>query len=188
MRRPSWWKILKYCATALLASWTPLYTWAASQKSPDPWYVQALVSFKIVAPLVAVGFILIADVHQELREQSSRRQLKGVLDHLHKKYFPHPDGGLSPSCRITLFAPGTLRTRSLGIRARSGGLNMTSRVRWSINRSEKEQFHGVTGYAWATGIFVALDDLPDYDKCSPAEQIKYLHQTFITDREAEKLH
>ncbi len=65
---------------------------------------------------------------------------------------------------------------------------MTSRVRWSIKKSEAEKYHGIAGYAWALGIFVAIDGLPNYDMCSPAEQLRYLKATFITERDVSKLH
>jgi len=85
--------------------------------------------------------------------------------------------------------PGSILRRStLGVRARSGGFHKTSRVRWSIKRSEAENYHGIAGHAWALGIFVAIDGLPNYDTCSPSEQQKYLKDTFIGEREVSKLH
>ena len=65
---------------------------------------------------------------------------------------------------------------------------MTSRVRWSIKKSEAERFHGVAGCAWALDIFVGIDGLPEYDKCSSTDRAKYLNETFIGEREVLKLH
>jgi len=171
-----------------LAAWTAIYAWAISYADPKPWYVLALVSFKISAPIIAAGMIVILDIYGELKYRSSKALLKNFLDYVHKKYFPHPFGGLDPQCRVTLFAPGSIRRSTLGVRARSGGLCMTSRVRWSIKKSEAENYHGIAGHAWALGIFVAIDGLPNYDTCSPSEQQRYLRETFITGREVSKLH
>ena len=65
---------------------------------------------------------------------------------------------------------------------------MTSKMRWSIKRSEAEDFHGIAGCAWALGIFLTFDNLPEYGSCSPAERLRYLRETFITEKDAGKLH
>jgi len=185
---PTWSKIGKYVLTALLASWTAIYTWATSYPDPKPWHILALLSFRIWVPIGAALLIVVLEIYLEVKYQASRTVLKKFLDHLHKKYFPHPTGGLNPFCRVTLFTPGSIRRKSLGVRSRSGGFRRTSKVRWSIKRSEAEDFHGIAGYAWALGIFVPIDGLPDYDNCSPEEKVRYLRETFATEKEVSRLH
>jgi hypothetical protein len=183
-----WSRVAKYIFAGLLAAWAAIIAWASGHTEPKPWYVLAILSFKLSAPIVAALVIIGLDIYQEVKYQSSKAVLKKFLDYLHRKYFPHPTGGLAPLCRVTLLTPGSIRRRTLGVKARSGGLHMTSRVRWNIKRSEEEKFHGVAGYSWALGIFVGIDGLPEYDTCSPAEKLKYLRETFIAEKEASKLH
>jgi hypothetical protein len=186
--QPPWSKFWKYLATAVLASWVWVFGWASSYSDPKPWYVLALISFKVSVPLLAAIAVCYLDIAYEFSEHSSKLAFKKLLDHIHRKYFPYSTGGLDPECRVTLFRPGMVRRRTLGVWARSGGLQMTSKVRWNIKRSESENFHGIAGYAWAVGIFVTIDGLSDYSACSLVEQSKYRKQTFITEKEASKLH
>lgn len=185
---PRWARIIQYLLAAILTTWTWIYTWALGHADPKPWYVLALISFKISGPIIAASLIAVIEIWRDLKYRPSRVLLKSFLNYVHKKHFPHRDGGLSPNCRVTLFAPGTIRRKSLGVKARSGGFKMTSKVRWSIKRSEAEDYHGIAGYAWAQGIFISIDGLPDYSNCTPSQQQHYLRSTFITEKEVSKLH
>jgi hypothetical protein len=191
--QPNLLRILKYVLTALLAAWVYIYGWAAEVKpsapgTERPWYVLAILWFHFIAPIVLACAIVLLDVVIELRTSQSKALLKKFLDRLHARHFPYPEGGSDPACRVTLFAPGRLRVRSLVLQARSGGLHHKAGICWSIKQSEAERYHGIAGYAWATGIFVNITGLPDYDNGSDQEKVDYLRRTFVTEKELAKLH
>ncbi len=185
---PKWSRIAKYVLIFLLASWSHLIRWSEAQPEPKPWYALGAISLRFAIPFALAILLFAADLYQEFRYQASSVVLKRFLDHLHTKYFPYQTGGLDPNFRVTLFTVGTVRRKSLGVHARSGGLHRTSRVRWSIKRSEAENYHGVAGYAWAVQIFVAIDGLPDYYHGHPHDKETYRQRTFATEEDLERLH
>jgi hypothetical protein len=172
----------------VIAGWPFLYPWAIAQPEPKKWYVQAIITFHPWLPIACIFLIAVVEIAYECFDHSSKRVLKKILDHMHKKYFPHETGGLNPNYRITVFKPGWLvRSGSLGVWARSGTMHQKSRLRWNIKQSEDGRFHGIVGNAWATSIFVTIDGLPDYSAGTIKEKDDYLKRTFITQEEVLKL-
>ena len=182
-------KIAIFLLAALCAAWKSILDWANSFTGPTvPWYVEAILSFHIAVPVIAVCLLAGLQIYQEYRDNASKKLLKRFVDHLHKKHFPEPTGGNDPNYRVTFFTRGSLRRNSLGVRVRSGSLHPTSRIRWDIKKSEAEDYHGVAGFAWARGVFVAIDDLPDYDGGRQPDRDNYLKRTFIKEQDAKRIH
>jgi hypothetical protein len=121
-----------------------------------------------------------------------KKSVLRFLNLVHEKHFSHPDGGLHPDYRVTLFKPMAWKKlcfekpiiqRFLKFYARSGGTYPKSKVKWSITHSENERFDGITGFAWVNDFVVAYDDLPDYT----IEPKQYCVLTHITEEKAKKV-
>jgi hypothetical protein len=185
--RKFWRLAIRAVAAGLLGSWKYISEMAEKTQS-QTWYTQGITSLKYWIPIILAALLIVNEIWDLISQNLSRDILKKFLDHLHRKHFPNPDGGSRPEFRLTLFTPGYLKRNHLVVRSRSGGMLLTSRVKWSIKKSEAGEYDGLAGYSWATEIFVPLHDLPDYDACSEEEKAEYRRKTYISAKKINKLH
>jgi hypothetical protein len=166
----------------------------ASTTSPVPHWAYLHRGALYIA-LSATAFSL--HVVRAFRRDTRKSKIRGFLKCLHERYFSVGPGMPDPECRVTLFVPRTrprlsfrrpvFRRHVLKFCVRSMELHSTSRTTWDIDKSKRGQFDGIAGYAFATGVFVQKDDLPDYDGGNQQDRDRYLQETFTTKKRVEKL-
>jgi hypothetical protein len=176
--------------TILLASWRYIPDAAEGKQGV---FFDLIKDYKNYIPIFIAGIVILLYICKLIKDDLSKATVLRFLNLLHKKHFPHQDGGLHPGYRVTIFRPRGFRQLCLGrpifqkflkFYARSGGTHPKSRVKWSITSSEVERFDGITGYAWVNDFVVALDNLPDYN----SDPKNYCKLTHITERKAKRVH
>jgi hypothetical protein len=175
--------------TILLASWRYIPDVAEGKRGV---FFDLIKDYKNYIPIIIAVIIILLYIYKLIKDDLSKATVLRFLNLLHKKHFPHPDGGLHPGYRVTIFRPRTFRQPCIGrpifqkflkFYARSGGTHPNSRVKWSITASEAERFDGITGFAWVNDFVVALDDLPDYN----IDTNDYCKLTYITGKKAKRV-
>lgn len=180
--------ILLWTSWALIPVWVPV-----SKFFPHTSQKEYEIARKILASDSTLIFLIIVFIGSNIWKRASednthKRNLEKYLELLHEKYFPHEDGGKHHEYRITLFVPNWWN--QLEAYAKSGnpplsGTNYS--IKKSENAVEKKDYDGIVGRAWGTGVFVAIDNLPDYDKASPFGKEQYAKEIFLSKKKCEKL-
>jgi hypothetical protein len=200
-----WYDILLGLSTFLFPFWQLAVSWATDKqqaanqsKTQLDLLPQLVLALKYWVPFVLALVYALVYLIKLAKEAAPKRALRSYLNYLHEAYFPHASSGPDPEYRITLFIP-TIWARKwkylrypsfdkyLTVYVRSGGLHPKSKVLWNISKSEQGRFDGVAGYAYATGVFVDVSNLPDYNHASDEEKQTYLRKTFVTEERVRML-
>lgn len=197
-RRPSWVQVLVVVLTGILGGWThalgTLQGWRKAGGLRQVSY-ELVWPQRFTIPLAAVAIVVTLQILSFVRDDLRKRQILQFLNHLHQKNFGQADDVARIDCRVTLFVPARLPRLRIGwpplhrvlrFYARSGAMHPRSRTHWSLTASERGDFDGVAGRAWAwDGVVVELPDLPDPD--DSARWDAYCRSTFVDPTKAKKL-
>lgn len=146
--------------------------------------------------IVLACVVVVLPTMRALRRNPKKERIRMFLECIHERYFPAGPGQLHPDFRVTLFVPCIrmrfsrtpfLHRRLLKVYARSAKLHPTSRVKWDIDRSQKGDYDGIAGAAAATGTFIEVDNLPDYQSAGAEDKMAYLRRTYVTEEKASRL-
>ena len=181
--------LLPILFTILLASWRYILD---ATEGKQGLFFNLINDNKNIIPIALASIIILLYLYKMIKEDLPKATVLRFLNLIHEKHFPHPDGGLHPGYRVTIFKPRAWKQmccrrpifqKFLRFYARSGGTHPKSRVKWSITSSEAERFDGITGYAWVNDFVVSLDNLPDYN----TDPRSYCKLTHVTEKKARRV-
>lgn len=157
---------------------------------------QLAIAGRYVIPFLSVLLFLFIQFYRLIVDNEYKKVLSNITEQIHFRYFPKDQVGCDPDYRVSLFVPTVFKRiwkipfifgkRYLKCYVRSG-TPKRSKVRWCINDSENGAYDGVVGFGWATGIFVEIDNLPEYNENDDDCVNKYMKTTYITPDKIKKL-
>ena len=200
-----WYDITLPILALVFPLWTYALSWATetrqSTRQQGDEFQQALASatlaFKYKVPILVVFLIVVLTLVRISKDAVPKKTVRNFLKLLHETHFPHSSGGLNPQYRVSLFIPTKwpkwkfliypTRHKYLVLYARSGDLFRKTKLKWDISASEEGSYDGIAGYAWVTGIFVDIPDLPPFDGGTEDNKQQYMRLGFITPEKANRL-